>query len=1124
MDKNKVTKWLSKLNNNSYNKKYVLTAILEDCNYEELELIYQRSPQLFKGLLSLSYLKRNSYSELFSNNIKPRRDIKGFIGVVAYILKHNSGLVNKYIEFKRQIERAILTGQYKQAREWIDEVNTNISYSYWAATCLIKIARLEKGLNECTDLYNQLCNNNDIITRQIYYCAYRSSSLDFIDEDLKRVLVPKSAEYSEFVNNFLITHCMPYWGVKEGEWICADTNSSIIDFYNNFLVFLPNLSEITINDTSVRQYLKELNTSINDPYLSKICYLYRITETPVKEEERNAIIEAYLRNDYGNVIEKAKTYLFNTVDDFEIQSIYLKSMFYQGININQPEKDDTLINKIRYYYYNIISHSENQSVDKRRLLNMCRSQYYIQGMRQLYSIVEGYESLDIYNIYSSTWKHTSNNSPFDVCFYAENDIRLDYINNVCDQNDYWNKVFNQDYNILSKDLFELSLASEQGDRVFNYLVSKWEEGGVSPYLMDSVATFIFDQFLRRHMYQQGVCFFVENRLKDKGLVIGIRENEALSNLYDNKELARKIPLELSIFAEMVGADADSIYLIYKKYLNQCGVSKASEVVINDDSKQRYFLENVAVPKVMTLHVRIFKSVREVMEERSAICSNLYMRYQDKRMNDEISAICRDIKIQELNNQVNESKIYVDVQSIKEHESEETRTLYEMFATATNQVAYKEILYGEILTRLASRGVSTGITFVEVNDKGNVVVSEGSVELVNYRKDVLSQIFYNIRDKFLFNPKYGLDNYLSTRIRHGTLINQLRNHFEESNLVTNTVGGEYTKNDYWISNQFKLRSNDTLQCIKLFESFSKGIDEIITDIKDSYIQVRTEENNTKEYGCFDFDKKYFIDDIDSLLLKNTLNTYDGYFYAIIDCLWQRTECCLEIMRGKLNDAQNKMIRLLHSLQKDVIDVVGENHAKINDFKDAISYCQNEIQNDFQIVNKWFKRSNYVDFDFTIGQVIDTSLGFISRNNTYMPNPQVNVASTTVLHGQYFGPLYDIFHDILNNALDYEKLHKMRQKWVIDVAEEKGYMLIKVSNPIRKEDVESLKQKVDDINKAPNDMLYEGKSRKEGNSGCLKIFNAVHYHLGSNNNQYKNEIDENENRFVVNVILELKPIKK
>ena len=130
----------------------------------------------------------------------------------------------------------------------------------------------------------------------------------------------------------------------------------------------------------------------------------------------------------------------------------------------------------------------------------------------------------------------------------------------------------------------------------------------------------------------------------------------------------------------------------------------------------------------------------------------------------------------------------------------------------------------------------------------------------------------------------------------------------------------------------------------------------------------------------------------------------------------------------------------------------------------------------------------------------------------------------MQGRYFGPLYDIFHDILNNALDYEKLHKMRQKWIISVTEEDGSMLIKVSNPISKEDVESLKLKVDEINKTPDEMLYEGKSRKEGNSGCLKIFNAVSYHLGSNMNQYKNEIDENENRFVVNVVIELKPIKK
>lgn len=1122
MDKTKVTKWIGVLNNPSYSKRDVLAAILEDCTYDELESIYKRSPNLLKGLLSLSYLKRTSYNQIFTSNVKPRRELKDFIGVVAYVVKRNAALINKYIEYRIRVERAILTGQYEQARQLIETINTTISYSYWAATCLIKIARLEKGLNECTDLYNKLCDNNNTITRQIYYCAYRSSSLDFLDEDLKRVLAPSTKEYSEFVNNFLITHCMPYWGVKEGDWICADTNSSIIDFYNNFLVFLPNLSETTIKDASVSYCLNELNSCINDQYLSKICYLYGITETPVLDSERNDITEAYLHDYYDFVIEKAAPYLTKTIDDFEIQSYYLKSLFFQGFEIAPLKKDSPLIDKIRYYYYNIISHSENQAVDKRRLINLCRSQYYLQGVRQLYTIIEGVESLDIYNLYFNTWKYSSFNSPIDVCFYAENDVRLEYIDNVCDHSESWKQIFNPNHSSLSKDSFELSLASEQGDRVFNYLLTKWNEGEVAPYLKDAVATFLLDQYLKSQKYKQGVCFFVENRLKDKGLVIGIREDESLSVLYNNNDLAKEIPLELSIFAEMVGADADTIYFIYKKYLNQCGVAKASEIVIDGNAKQKYFLENVAVPKVLTLHVRKLKSVRQVMEERSAICTNLYEHFQDKRMNDEISAICRDIKIRELNNQVDESKIFVDVQSIKEHDSQEAQTLFEMFASATNQVAFKDIYYGEIIAQLATRGVQSA--FVELDEKGALKVKEGPMELVNYRKDVLTQIFYTIRDQFLFNPKYGLDNYLSTRIRHGTLINQLRNHFEERNLVTNTIGGEYTINDYWISKQFKIKNTDALQCIELFKSFSKGIDKIITTIKDSYIQVRTEENNTKEVGCFDFDKKHFSDDIESLLLKSTLNTFDSCFSAIVDCLWQQTEKCLEIMREKLNDAQAKMISLLHSLQKDVVDVVGDNHYKINDFKDAISYCQNEIQNDFQIVNKWFKKSNYVDFDFTIGQVIDTSLGFIRRNNTYMPNPQVNVTSTSVLQGRYFGPLYDIFHDILNNALDYEKLHEMRQKWIIDVAEVDGSMHIKVSNPIRKDDVESLKLKVEEINKTLDEMLYEGKSRKEGNSGCLKIFNAVNYHLGSSNNQYKNEIDENENKFVVNVVIELKPIKK
>ena len=135
MDKTKVNKWIGALNNQSYSKRDVLAAILEDCTYDELESIYKRSPNLLKGLLSLSYLKRTSYNQLFTSNVKPRRDLKDFIGVVAYVVKRNAALITKYIEYRTQVERSILTGQYEQARQLIETINTTFSYSYWAATC-----------------------------------------------------------------------------------------------------------------------------------------------------------------------------------------------------------------------------------------------------------------------------------------------------------------------------------------------------------------------------------------------------------------------------------------------------------------------------------------------------------------------------------------------------------------------------------------------------------------------------------------------------------------------------------------------------------------------------------------------------------------------------------------------------------------------------------------------------------------------------------------------------------------------------------------------------------------------------------------------------------------------------
>ena len=1115
-----VKKWLGYLNDPKTNKKSVLVGILDECTYEELELIYNKSHSIFKGLLSLSYLKRSSYAQIYNNSIQPRRSIKDYIGLLVYVVKKNASLINQYIPMRQAVDSAVLVGDYTKARKLIDTINKELSYSYWAATYLIKIERLDKGLNACSNLYNELYMENKTIVQYFYYCAFRSSSLDFLLDDVKRVLWPEKTPDAEFVNNFLISHCMPYLGFSEGEWMCTDMNSSIIDLYNNLINFLPNLSEDTLNDNSVRSSLRELNTSINDKYVKKLCYLYKIDDIPVIEADRTAIIDLFITRNYAATLEKSEQYLQQHIDDFEIQSINLKSLSHLDGQIIEPATNGTLIEKIRYHYLEILTHKTSQSFHKRKLLNICRSQYHIQGVRYMYALIDGLESNDISMLYATTWKHLPYNSPFDSNLFAKKEDGLAYIHTLSGAKDFWNQVFEENPTTLSSECYELSVASNTGDVLFAVLLEKYNSAAIPSYLKDLVASFIFNYYIDKQKYKEGICFYVESKLKDDALTIGLKDKNIIIAMLDNKELSRESPLELSVFAEMVGADAETLYFIYKKYLKQCGVNRASEIIVNGDGKQYYFLERVAVIKVLTLHVLRFKSVLQVMEERSAICSNLYDYSQSKKINDEISAICRDIKIMELNNQVDESKIYVDIKSIKERELVKAKELYDMFESATNQVAYRDIVIGEFISRLNSSGLPAA--FAELDENGQLKDFSGKIEMVNYRKDVLTQIFLAIREQFLFNPKYGLDNYLSTRIRHGTLVNQLRNQFEECNLVTNTVNNIYSHNEYWVSNQFRLEGSKSLQSFQLFETFSRDIDNIIIEIKDSYIQVKTEKNKEKERGCFDFDKCYFEDDIDRLLVDKSMNSFDVCFDLVLECLWQRTEQCLETMRDKLLIAQTDMLSLLHTLQRDMVTLVGAGSNGVISFNDTIGYCQNGIQKDLQIVTKWFKRSSYVDFDFTIGQVIETSIGFIRRNNKNMLKTCVDDSSITTLQGRYFGTLYDIFHDMLNNALDYEKESHIGGECNIKVAEEDGFLHIQVSNPIRENDIELLTQKVNKINSELEVMLRTGKSRDEGNSGCSKIFNAVNYHLGSSHNTYINVISER--CFIVKIEIDVTPIRR
>ncbi|MCQ2202184.1 MAG: hypothetical protein MJZ27_08860 [Bacteroidales bacterium] len=1125
IDKRKVNKWLRLLKDPKSDKVNVWIATMEECNYLELCLLSTKCPHVLSGLLSLSMIRRKSYKDVFKNkNIQPIKPVDDYIGLMIYVIRQNAKLLNEYISLRSKIDNYALRGNYHEAKKLLTIVNTSISYSYWAANYEIKIERLENGLDSCTSFYNKLYTENNTIARLYYYCAYVSSSLDYPSDKMNTLLWPKEKENSEYVNNVIISHCMPYQAFTDGEWIRSDCNSSIVDLYNNLINYLPNLSPETLNNDKVRFYLSELSKIIEDPYVDKLCHLYGISDKCNLSDVRRTILDSYSRGNYAMVIELAKGYLDDITNDIEILSLYLKSYILSGIDPGVFDKEGSIFERVCYHYYEILRHSENVAVHKNKLIGICKSQCHIYGMRHLYTILSNLDNHSISNVYSDTWKYSIFSNPTDCVVFNDSTQRYDYIKSLGLDETFWNTIFYDDNHLLSPDFYEMTIAQKDDSSIFGNIISLFCKNIIAPYNQDILSSYVVNKYIDLGQPKMAIEFYVNNRLNHSELSI-IFDKDKLSELISQDvSLLSEIPLELSIYYYLINTDTDTIYLSYKNCLKRFNLKKASDIVVNGDLKQRYFLTNIVVPKIITLHVLRFKSVKDVMEERIKICSSLYDFYNDKKYNDEISSLCRDLKIRELNNQVDDSKIYVDVNSIRENEMEDAKSLYDIYEGASSNVNY----YSDSSLRiLLSKLMSMGLSVKQIDSDSQLyAISDSSAsehqEQTNYRLDVMKRLFLNVRDQFLFNPKYGLDNYLSTRIRHGTLVNKLRNHFEQNSLVTNIVDEEYAINTFWVNSRFGVKDKTVLQCVSRFNEFSKKVDGVIANFKNECVQVKTETETSKMKACFNYDIKYFENFINELIIDESIKSFCDCYDAIINELWQHTDECLESVKDELYRIQASLIDALHTLGKDINNILPNNNSGLIQFNDAIGHCQNDIQNDIQAVARWFKRKNYEDFDFTLSQVIQTCIDSINDNNKKSIATVLNCNLNTALKGTYFGTLYDMFHDILNNAYDYDTKNNIGGVCNIDINLENEFLIVYVCNPILPEHAPSLEKKVMEINSTLDAMFKSGKSRNEGNSGCSKIFNAVHNHLGSDHNTYRNEIKDAN--FIVNIAVELSPLKK
>src|SRR5262249_29268754 len=140
-------------------------------------------------------------------------------------------------------------------------------------------------------------------------------------------------------------------------------------------------------------------------------------------------------------------------------------------------------------------------------------------------------------------------------------------------------------------------------------------------------------------------------------------------------------------------------------------------------------------------------------------------------------------------QIDVSKIYVDEQGIR---TVGQTILKESFARYKEMAALSSI---ETLIMLNPAGFHL---LYHVDEKGKLVGTpiskaelttaaegtNGNVKVVTKAQFALfKELFLDVRDRFISSGEHGLDAYLSIRIRHGVLQNQIRSPFEAFHLIS-----------------------------------------------------------------------------------------------------------------------------------------------------------------------------------------------------------------------------------------------------------------------------------------------------------------------------------------------------
>lgn len=1108
-------------------KRYIFSKLFYFENYSYQRLINGLNKnngindKILKSLLPGNINDLLNYQMVINENF----DAISILEISNHLIKRNENKINEFLNLKKEYENYLYRCQYQQAKDVLDTIDKNICISFWSVSQRFVIEENINGLEgnkKLLDDYLKKIKNKNLNSSMIDFMsvmAEKNTSLNNYQERLERFLSKiknSNQRLYEYYNYKLnLKYEFNYSNVPIIMQI--DSQFSLIDLYETYVYIQ------AFDTANEKKYLKNLLSiiyNVQDNRLNNICILNGLdSEVVLKENiEYYRICDDYTRGNYQKVICNIEEYHKKHNIDFQFLIMYVKSYVYS----NQIFLSDNLILTALYNIYSL-NDKYNESVV---VLNSFLKQYaFLEWSIKLRSFIYRKTNIECdNNLLLISFLYDKVPSPSLARFIINQEQRQIFLNKMvkfCPVTTGLYRCFLSNEQIIDnnieekrKSIYNALICTKSDINMSNYLLENLnsEVSKKQMYYQEKITRMLFINYMNQNNINKCISISVNGYIKNPNFIKRLPINYVINLIENTSNNSYCKLIEYPIFMYICkGKDSKEVRYAYENFLESNNIEIVTDL-LNHELFSRdllcFFLFNICTIEVLkkdvNLHINGYNSVEvriQILRFLSQINGNHRRIYEN-----EISDITQKIEIDNRAEQINKSRIHVEVEKIFEEIKDWLSESYDMYLNIKNfdlSVSGIDInsdsLYEEI-----SRYTQ------EINE---LIKNE---PLVSQEYILFFDIVFRIAEEFLYNANFGLESFLSSRIRHGFLKDHLITVFNEHNLISKSDDDSskiYMHNDY-LSSKVK-NDNDLQQLLTIFSDFTAKIEKKINQINSEWIRIKYKKD---EVGLFDFSN--FRQSVGVLPIDN-ITDYSVFFDSVIEILWSHLDDSLKMIKNKI-DCELKVFfdNELISLENNIKQFESEYPLVVSEINQKINLCKSKLSETISTFKEVFSVETNKYKDYTLNDLISTAKQINKKLFARFDEIKFSqyVEYNQSLDGAYFPFLVDILCIMINNAithssLDVNKLEiqinmfspsnedkaelmkEYHEKWK-NIEAEEDLLVIQVKNNMNCTDLEKLKLAIestfDNLNKPEVVKKY---AQKEGGSGLYKIYQRLKFNIPS-----------------------------